>query len=194
LRNQNAKKRIEIMDLYDASATIYNRRYREIQYRKYNHIGDIFTKAGIMLDVGCGTGLLLCLLSDRARRLVGVDTSREMLRIASLDLRREFVKGDLIRADASLLPFRDSAFTSVTSITVLQNLSDPTTAISEMARVSVTGGKISLSWLKKKYGVEELKKAISSAHQDLRIRTEWDNDEEDVGIIMVKTILQPSGA
>jgi ubiquinone/menaquinone biosynthesis C-methylase UbiE len=182
----------EMVRLYDSTAAIYNKRYKEIQYRKYDQIGSIFVKAGNTLDVGCGTGLLLCHLGDKAGLLVGVDTSKKMLRIASREVKKRSFKCDLIRADADSLPFRDNVFTTVTSVTVLQNLSEPRSAISEIARVAVSGGRIALSWLKKKYGIEELEKTISSTYPDLEITAEWDNNEEDVGINLVKT-LQHSG-
>jgi ubiquinone/menaquinone biosynthesis C-methylase UbiE len=186
--NQKSNRKRELVKLYDSTAHIYNKRYRRIQYRKYKHIGNIFTKAGNTLDVGCGTGLLLCLLGVRAGLRVGVDTSAKMLRIASNEMKRRIVKGDLIRADADSLPFRDNVFASVTSVTVLQNLSEPRRAISEIARVATWGGRIALSCLKKKYDIAELERIVSSAASDLEITSDWDNNEEDIGLNASKLI------
>ena len=188
VRNHSSKRKREMLRLYDSTAAIYNKRYKEIQYRKYSHIGNIFLKKGKTLDVGCGTGLLLCLLGDEAGLLVGVDTSKGMLQIASREMRRKSVKGNLIRADADSLPFQGNVFTAITSVTVLQNLSEPRRAISEITRVAVSGGKIALSCLKKKYGIDELKETVKSAYPDLEITKEWDNNEEDVGINLVKIL------
>jgi ubiquinone/menaquinone biosynthesis C-methylase UbiE len=184
-RIPNTNRKLEIARLYDSSSSIYNKRYKEIQFRKYSHIGDIFTRSGTTLDVGCGTGLLFCLLGEKAGLLVGVDTSRKMLQIASRHMKGE-AKGDLIRADAESLPFRENVFATVTSVTVLQNLSEPQKAIGEIARVTISGGRIAISCLKKKCGIEKLRKVVSLAHPSLEITSEWDNNEEDVGANLAK--------
>ena len=59
-----SKKQISIN--YDASAEIYDKRYHEIQLQKYH---EIFSRVNIseenaIIDVGCGTGDFLGLLSQ----------------------------------------------------------------------------------------------------------------------------------
>jgi ubiquinone/menaquinone biosynthesis C-methylase UbiE len=175
------------MNLYDATASIYNRRYREIQRRKYEHIRSIFTGSGYMLDVGCGTGLLLCFLGESLGVLVGVDTSARMLRIASKHLRKRIIRSALIRADADSLPFRDNIFANVASVTVLQNLNEPLRTIREIARVMTPGGRIAISCLRKRINITGLRTIISASAPSLETTSEWDNDEEDVGVNATKT-------
>ena len=53
-----ARKR-ELCRRYDSTADIYDRRYEEIQRRKYEAVAPHSPEAGRILDVGCGTGLFL---------------------------------------------------------------------------------------------------------------------------------------
>jgi demethylmenaquinone methyltransferase/2-methoxy-6-polyprenyl-1,4-benzoquinol methylase len=97
-------------------------------------------RGGRALDLGCGTGRLGLLLSDRAS-VVGVDVSAGMLREA----RR--VSGErllLVSASAFELPFGPATFDAVVSGFVLRNLEDLRAAFVECARVLASGGRISL--------------------------------------------------
>jgi ubiquinone/menaquinone biosynthesis C-methylase UbiE len=186
--NQKTMRKRELIGLYDMTAAKYNKRYREIQSEKYRYVVGLFEKRDVMLDVGCGTGLLLSLIGDKVGRIVGVDISKEMLHVASRDLKRRVTKGDLIRADADSLPFRNSIFTKVTSVSLLQNMSDPQATISEIARVAGAGGAIALTCLKKKYGLSDLRRMVASGTPSLKVVSEWDGNEEDIGINATKLI------
>jgi ubiquinone/menaquinone biosynthesis C-methylase UbiE len=186
--NHSTERKRELVKLYDSTAHTYDRRYKEIQCRKYRNFGSKFKKVGITLDVGCGTGLLLCMLGNRAGHIVGVDISTAMLRIASKNLRKGSVSGSLIRADAESLPFRGNVFANVASVTVLQNLTEPNRAISEIARVAVCGAQIALTCLGRKHSTAWLRKIVSSATSDLEVTSEWEDGEEDIGIDAAKPI------
>lgn len=93
-----------------------------------------------VLDLGCGTGKLGMLLSDRYR-VTGVDVSEAMLRKA-----RRRIEGRLalIQGSAFRLPFRDASFGGAASAFVLRNLDDLPKSIAELARVLAPGGSIAL--------------------------------------------------
>jgi demethylmenaquinone methyltransferase / 2-methoxy-6-polyprenyl-1,4-benzoquinol methylase len=93
-----------------------------------------------VLDLGCGTGKLAALLADRCR-VVGVDVSREMLRLAR---GRTVPIGLLVQCSAFHLPFRDQAFDAAMSGFVLRNLEDLGATFDELARVVRPGGSIAL--------------------------------------------------
>ncbi|MBS7252163.1 MAG: class I SAM-dependent methyltransferase, partial [Candidatus Freyarchaeota archaeon] len=59
MKDQNSSKKK--MSLYDQTAWIYDRRYREIQEEKYKSILSKIAlhKRDLVLDAGCGTGLLM---------------------------------------------------------------------------------------------------------------------------------------
>ena len=94
------------MFLYDQTAHIYNHRYREIQEEKYRSIlrRVTFGRADLILDAGCGTGMLLEKIPKE--HAVGVDFSREMIKRA----KNKNKSSNLVRADLSNLPFKDNTF------------------------------------------------------------------------------------
>ncbi|MQA76944.1 MAG: methyltransferase domain-containing protein [Streptosporangiales bacterium] len=97
-----------------------------------------------VLDAGCGTGaataeLVAAVLPDGS--VVGVDVSPDFLAVArrrldpTLPLR--FQEGDV-----TALPFADGEFDVVRAERVLQHLDDPASAVAEMTRVLVPGGRL----------------------------------------------------
>ena len=70
-----------------------------------------------VLDIGCGTGLSGETLEELGHKWVGIDISRDMLRVAK---RRE-VEGDLLEGDMGHgLPFRQGVFDGAISISAVQ--------------------------------------------------------------------------
>ncbi len=95
-----------------------------------------------ILDVGTGTGFLAMLLAELGHRVVGVDISDEMLKIArkkaySYGLNVVFKKGD-----AEKLPFDDRTFDAVVCRHVFWTLPNPLNALKEWHRVVKDGGKV----------------------------------------------------
>jgi SAM-dependent methyltransferase len=84
-----------------------------------------------VLDVGCGPGSYLGLLS--AVRAVGVDLSAGMAREAS-------VHAPVLVADAAALPFADAAFDRVLAPHMLYHCPDIPAAVAELRRVVRPGG------------------------------------------------------
>lgn len=104
-----------------------------------------------VLDVCCGTGDVALMLLQAGARVVGIDFSPEMLRIAHRRVRRLVEKTGcrqlserikLLQADASQLPFDDRSFDSLTIAYGLRNLSSPLDALAELVRVVRTGGRL----------------------------------------------------
>lgn len=92
---------------------------------------------GRALDVACGSGRLSAELRDRGSAVVGLDFSREMLRIAAAD-----VGGvAFVRGDALALPFPDASFDAATIAFGLRNLAHPADGLREMLRVLRPGGR-----------------------------------------------------
>lgn len=100
-----------------------------------------------ILDVGCGTGddvRALAALVGPTGRVTGVDVSTAMVtearrRSDALGLPVEFQVGD-----AHALHFPDGAFDGVRADRTLQHLADPAKTVTEMARVTRSGGRIVL--------------------------------------------------
>lgn len=146
------KRKRKIKRRYDETAGIYDKRYMEIQVKKFQSIYPYLKKADRVLDIGCGTGLLLNKISKFSDVVFGIDFSMNSLERARERSRKSF----LICADADKLPFKDSVFDIVVSITLLQNMPQPQITISEMRRVVIENGIVILSTLEKKHSIMEL--------------------------------------
>src|ERR1700749_3700112 len=102
-------------------------------------------QGGIALDVGSGPGSVTASLAEAAGPdglALGVDISLPMLARAVRAVAGPQV--GFLRADAQRLPLRDETVDAVVSIAVLQLVSDPATALAEMARVLRAGGRLAV--------------------------------------------------
>ena len=95
-----------------------------------------------VVDVGCGTGRWAAYACERGAMAIGVDACEEMLRIA---FRKPSIAHRLILAEASSLPLRDSAADLALCSFALSYFSNPTLALSEMSRVTRSGGRLVVS-------------------------------------------------
>jgi len=94
-----------------------------------------------LLDVGCGDGLFLKILSSiyRAGFLVGLDIYFNPLWIKIK--KHAALTVDFVVGDALHLPFRDEAFDIAFEKDALHHVEDPLKALKEMKRVVKCGGK-----------------------------------------------------
>jgi len=146
-------KKYELKRRYDATADIYDRRYEEIQRKKYEFVMEYLPpRARRILDLGCGTGMFLEELSKRSELVVGVDASVEMLKVAQ----RRAKGAVLVLADADSLPFANSSFDVVVSVTLLQNMPDPAATMREITRVLKRGGTAVVTSIKRKHRPDQL--------------------------------------
>jgi len=87
-----------------------------------------------VLEVGCGTGLVLSRIQRFARSAQGVDLSPGMLEKAK-------ARGlEVVLGSATALPFEDDRFDVTCSFKVLAHVPEIELALSEMARVTRPGG------------------------------------------------------
>jgi ubiquinone/menaquinone biosynthesis C-methylase UbiE len=95
-----------------------------------------FGRGRDVLEVGCGTGLVLRRLAAFARSARGVDLSPGML---------ERARGrglDVVEASVTDLPCADASFDVVCAFKVLAHVRDVRRALAEMARVTRPGGHV----------------------------------------------------
>ncbi|MFX0071670.1 MAG: class I SAM-dependent methyltransferase [Candidatus Hermodarchaeota archaeon] len=194
---EKAKKK-EIIKNYNLTSEFYDRRYSDIQKQKFSLIlKDLILNQKILLDTGCGTGLLLKnVLEWRQQResfrfhYVGVDISINMLNnfqrklLKNTNLRN--VNINLVLSDIEHLPIRNNIFDLIFSITALQNLPDINKGLKETIRVAKTGAFVNLSILKKKLN---LKKLIGK-FKSLMINTKIINIESIEDLILIGEILK----
>jgi len=142
------KKRVKKM--YDElGGKIYDLRYHEEQLLKYDEVlRRLRLKLDeIILDAGCGTGLLLEKIDGV---YVGLDLSSSLLSY-TYQKARPLTDKHLLQGDAESLPLRDGVFEMLFSFTLLQNLPEPTRALSELRRVSHRDASIGITALRKAY-------------------------------------------
>ena len=91
-----------------------------------------------VLDLAAGTGSSSLPFVAAGAQVVAADFSLGMLRVG----KRAHPALDLLAGDALRLPFADAAFDAVTISFGLRNVSDVDAALTEMARVTRTGGRL----------------------------------------------------
>jgi ubiquinone/menaquinone biosynthesis C-methylase UbiE len=116
-----AKDAETITKWYDALSKNYDELYGEEQNKKHTKVLELLENRQfkIIVDVGCGTGKLLGLISSRSQVALGIDLSVGMLYIAK---QRTTANGvQLVRADASHLPLQDHIADGVTSVSMTES-------------------------------------------------------------------------
>ncbi len=143
----------EVIQRYDASAEMYEGLYGEEQEAKYRKaLENVQVEGGVVLDVGCGSGLFFPQVADKAESIVGVDVSRMLLFKAKAQAKR-FGNVHVVQADADHLPFKNAVFSVVFSFTVLQNMPKPDETLCEFKRATQADGALVVTGLKKAFGL-----------------------------------------
>ncbi|MGB1700214.1 MAG: class I SAM-dependent methyltransferase [Nannocystaceae bacterium] len=125
---------------YDEFATGYDDG-RDVGYHKLidDQAAELVRRVGEgkrVLEVGCGTGLVLGRIAKFASEAKGIDLSPGMLAHAKA---RNL---DVQEADCTKLPFEDASFDVACSFKVLAHVPDFDAAMAEMVRVVRPGGHL----------------------------------------------------
>ncbi|UCC32874.1 MAG: class I SAM-dependent methyltransferase, partial [Candidatus Bathyarchaeota archaeon] len=142
----------------------YDDQYAKEQNAKMEAASDTIAleENNITLDMGCGTGLLVPHLADKARLFVGIDISRKLLRQALKQTRR-YPNIALVQADADHTPFNHHAFHSVFAVTLLQNMPNPAATLKEIDRITTPEATIILTILKKSFTQQAITELLEKA-------------------------------
>jgi len=149
---------------YNRIAHIYNTRYREEQNLKTKTALEHFEhkKQDAILDLGCGTGLLIPKIRKKARTIVSLDISKNMLKEV-LPLAKHSADIHLVIADADYTPFRDGCFDTVFAITLLQNMPHPKKTLQEIGRIMKPNAVMIVTGLKKHFAGETFLSLLKSS-------------------------------
>lgn len=163
------KTKRKIRRRYDQSASVYDLQYAEEQGAKIQAaLNEVELQDGsLILDVGCGTGLLFHHIAESAALLVGLDFS-ELLKQAN-DRAKQLSNITLLQADADFLPFPDRIFDVIFAVTLLQNVPSPLDALSEIARVAQRHATIVVTGLKKEFSREDFVQLLERAKLEITI-------------------------
>ena len=137
-----------VIDGYNGSTTDGVNRYDEVGFTHYDDIArrllDLanLSQEKIILDVGCGTGILSERLTGRCHRIFCLDPS---VRMISECRERLADKAVYINGTADKIPYPDGYFDAVLSSMVLGMLPNQKLATKEMLRVLRPGGTIAVA-------------------------------------------------
>ncbi len=149
-----------VIGLYD----LYARRYDRI--KGFDEVWELQTLAvplvealkgvpcPLILDVATGTGRLpnlLCRVPHFKGKVIGLDASWQMLRVAAAKLSKAR-RVMLVQQDATQLPFADETFDAVACLEALEFLPDQAAALAEIVRVARAGAPILLTNRRGFYG------------------------------------------
>jgi 2-polyprenyl-6-hydroxyphenyl methylase/3-demethylubiquinone-9 3-methyltransferase len=90
----------------------------------------------VLVDLGCGGGLLAPYVAELGYRHVGVDLETASLRLAAAHGIRA------VRADVRAVPLSDGCADVVTAGEILEHVPDPSTVVSEACRLLRPGGTL----------------------------------------------------
>lgn len=90
-----------------------------------------------ILDIGCGRGNNLRLLSEYTTSVVITDYVLNMLK----NVKHDFPLATTVMADACWLPFKDGSFDLITCIGVLEYIKDWQLVLQEVHRLLIPGGQ-----------------------------------------------------
>jgi ubiquinone/menaquinone biosynthesis C-methylase UbiE len=127
-----------------------------------------------VLELGCGTGMILKELALVARNAIGIDISPGMLQQAKS-------RGlDVVVGSATDLPFVDESFDMVCSFKVLAHIEQITDVMSEVHRVLRPGGVAALEFYNKRSLrtlIKHIKRpsAVSNETNDEEVYTRYDS-------------------
>jgi len=150
------RKKRQTMRHYDQSAAVYDAQYRKEQETKISSAltGLTLERENIILDMGCGTGLLFSHVAKRVKLVVGVDISARILKEAE-ERAKAYSNTALIIADTDHAPFPNNTFDAAFAVTLLQNIPKPHQTLDEMKRVTKQNGAIVATGLKKAFSRKE---------------------------------------
>lgn len=146
----------QIKSYYDNLSSVYDKDHTRGYFEFINcfEFESIIplAKGKSVLEVGCGTGIILKRVAKIASKAVGVDISDEMISASKK-------KGlNVKKADVSSLPFKNNEFDVTYAVKVIAHVPNVRKAFSEMTRVVKKDGFVVVEF----YNSHSLKKALKA--------------------------------
>jgi ArsR family transcriptional regulator len=101
----------------------------------------LFDPDWVVGDLGCGTGQVAATVAPNVARVIGVDSSGEMLMAARRRL-RDHTNVELRRGELESLPIDDATLDIALAVLVLHHVAEPSASLAEAARVLKPGGRL----------------------------------------------------
>jgi len=150
-----------------------------------------------ILEVGVGSGRIGSSLLEKVKSwFVGLDLSKEMLRLAKAKMFPYKHKFDLILGDAEHLPFVNGVFNAMICISTVHYFALPERSLTEFSRVLkekgvFVYGDVTLHELDNRGFLDALERALSKAHARYYKSSEMQKLLENCGFYVSKTEVIP---
>lgn len=118
------------------------------EHRSRYRFAESYVAGQTVLDVACGSGFGLEMLTAVGARPIGVDYAGEALS----EIRARQPRAALLRADATRLPLRSASVDHVVSFETIEHVPDAASLVSEIRRVLKPGGRLILSTPNRAFG------------------------------------------
>jgi len=148
-------------------------------------MGDVQGKR--VLDAGCGGGFYSLWLGENGAKVLGVDGSKEMIKIAKRKASSKMLDAEFMIGDISDLRIEDSTFDLVLSTLVLMDVKELDQVVSEIVRVTRDGGDIVISvqhpiltsgdW--ERESGQKLFRKLDNYFVESELGAEWENERRE---------------
>lgn len=143
-----------------------------------------------LLDVGCGTGLLLKAAEHRGLKTFGLELSIEAIKLAA----ENSPNSEITQGEGEHLPFADSQFDYVCCLGTLEHMSDVPKGLNELVRVGRQTAKFLIVLPNDNYFFWKLKKINKGTAQrdfeELKTLAEWKKMLANAGLEIIGKIRQ----
>lgn len=104
----------------------------------------------IAADLGCGSGFFTVPLSQKVKKVYGIDVQEEMLQFLEQKIRKLKIKNiELLLSKENEIPLEDESVDLLVSVNTLHEFDDKERMIEEMRRTLKPGGKVLIVDFKK---------------------------------------------
>ena len=174
------------MEHYNITAHLYTQQYSNEQAIKYaKALNEVkIVKKEYVLDVGCGTGLFIKKIVGMAKFIIGIDISRGMIEIAK-EKCEQFRNVHLICGDADYMPLQKNKIDKIFSFTLLQNMPEMHKIIKEFLHIAKSNSKIILTFNKKAFNSEEIRKLITKLNLGISNFIDYEDSKDYLAICTI---------
>lgn len=149
-KNNDVTATLQGSEVHDGWTSGYRTPENEAFYdMAFDYLATVYGTPGDaeVLDAGCGSSTKSIHLAKRGYRVMAVDVSRSILDIARKAVADKGLQDRVTHqwADLTAMPFADGAFSRVLCWGVLMHVPNVEGAVSELARVTRSGGTIIIS-------------------------------------------------
>lgn len=138
-----SEEKQDIINFYDNQVQVYDDvgdfAYWDVLYKKYDALIDrYFTRSGLVLDVGCGTGLISKKLTIKRYSVFGIDLTYNFLLLAKT--KYNSLKNIFVKSIAEQIPLRNNIANGVICIQTLDHINNFDVVIGEISRICKKDG------------------------------------------------------